>query len=190
MNTLIIGAGGIGSYFAATLDNLIQNDQFGDDWDFTMVDDDTVELKNIKYQNFVSSDIEEYKVDALEERFLEIEYDIKRVDGDDLNTFDLIIICADNNLIRKAVYKNFADYNIPFIDSRSNGRAIGIYSSDTADYLGTLSDSDENFSCQFPYQLAKNEVELGNRIVADILAQKLLTYKRTNNLPTDSNLIF
>ncbi len=190
MKTLVIGAGGIGSYFTATLDNLIDNDQFNDDWEFTVVDDDIVELKNIRYQNFKTKDIDSAKVDALEDRYINLEYEVARVGLDDLVDYDLIIICADNNIIRKHAWTNWETNKVPFIDSRSNGRAAGIYTSDTEDYLNTLSDSDENFSCQFPYQLEKNEIELGNRIISQILAQKVLTYSRTQNLPSDLNNIF
>jgi molybdopterin/thiamine biosynthesis adenylyltransferase len=190
MNTLIIGAGGIGSYFAATLDNLIDNDQFDSNWEFTITDDDNVELKNIRYQNFKSQDIDSSKVDALSDRYLNLEYEQKRVTLDDISEYDLIIICADNNIIRREAWTNWKENKIPFIDSRSNGRAVGLFSSDTKNYLNTIDESTESFSCQFPYQLAKNEIELGNRIIANILAQALLTYSRNNTLPSDLNHIF
>jgi len=190
MKVLIIGAGGIGSYFIETLDNLIDNDQFESDWEFIAVDDDNVEMKNIRYQNFESSDIDSYKVEALEERYFNLEYEVKRVNYSDLQEYNLILICADNNIIRREVFKNYKENNIPFIDSRSNGRAVGLFSSDTNDYLNTIDDSTESFSCQFPYQLEKNEIELGNRIIAQILAQALLTYSRKNILPTELNHIF
>jgi len=190
MKVLIIGAGGIGSYFVATIDNLIDNNQFDENWKFTCVDDDEVELKNIRYQNFKPGQIGDKKVNALEDRYINLEYDIKRVTYDNLKTYNLIVICADNNIIRKEAWKAWINDKIPFIDSRSNGRAIGIYSSNTEDYLSTISDSDESFSCQFPYQLAKNEIELGNRIVAQILAQTVLNYSRRNTLPVNFTHIF
>lgn len=190
MNTLIIGAGGIGSYFIATIDNLIENNQFDDNWKFTVVDDDDVELKNIRYQNFKPKNIGDKKVEALEDRYINLDYKVARVGYEDLGQYDLVIICADNNIIRKHAWANWKTNNIPFIDSRSNGRAIGIYSSSTENYTSTLSDSNESFSCQFPYQLANNEIELGNRIVAQILAQTVLNYSRKNVLPSDFVHIF
>ena len=190
MNTLIIGAGGIGSYFVATIDNLIDNNQFNNDWTFTVVDDDKVELKNIRYQNFKSKQIGDKKVIALEDRYINLEYEVKRVTLLDLITYDLIIICADNNIIRRETWQAWESQHIPFIDSRSNGRAVGLYSSDTPDYLSTISDSVESYSCQFPYQLAKNEIELGNRIIAQILAQALLSYSRRQILPINFTHIF
>jgi len=190
MNTLIIGAGGIGSYFIATIDNLIDNSQFDDNWQFTVVDDDDVELKNIRYQNFKPKNIGDKKVNALEDKYINLEYDVKRVNFNDLSDYDLIIICADNNIIRKEAWSNWIANKIPFIDSRSNGRAVGLYSSDTENYLETISDSNESFSCQFPYQLAKNEIELGNRIIAQVLAQATLNYSRRNTLPTNFVHIF
>lgn len=185
MRVLVIGAGGIGSFFVATMDNLIDNNQFNDDWEFTVVDDDVVELKNIRYQNFEPSHIDETKVEALEDRYLNLEYEVARVGLDDLAEYDLVIICADNNVIRKHAWKNWTDNGIPFIDSRSNGRGVGLYTNNTENYTDTLADTDESFSCQFPYQLEKNEIELGNRIIAQILAQAVLNYARRNILPVN-----
>ena len=190
MRVLIIGAGGIGSYFVQTVDNLMDNEQFPDDWEFTVVDDDKVELKNIRYQNFESSQIDEYKVHALEEEYINLEYEVKRVDLNDIKEYDLVVICADNNVIRRYAWQNWEENGIPFIDSRSNGRAVGLYSSDTEDYTDTLSESTESFSCQFPYQLEKNEIELGNRIIAQVLAQSLVNYARHNKLPVNFTHIF
>jgi len=190
MKILIIGAGGIGSYLISTIDNLIDNDQFPKNWKFNVVDDDKVELKNIRYQNFEVSDIGSKKVDAMEERYLNLDYEDIRVSLNDLVSYDLIVICADNNIIRKQAYRNWKYDNVPFIDARSNGRAVGLYSSETKEYLSTISDSDESFSCQFPYQLEKNEIELGNRIIAEVLAQALLNYHRRKTLPVNFTHIF
>lgn len=182
-NVGIIGAGGIGSFFIERINKLIDCDQLNN-FTFTCYDDDIVELKNILYQNFTHDDIDDYKTEALSFKFTNIEtYLNKRATKDDLKTHNLILLCVDNNVIRKATYENYKENNIPFIDARSNGKTVGIFSSDTENYYENLSDSTESFSCQYPYQLEKKEIELGNVIIADILAQKLLNYYRTKNLP-------
>jgi len=175
-----IGCGGIGSYFASFLDKLIETKQTKD-WEFTFYDFDRVETKNLLYQNFKPSDINDLKTDALSFKYLNIKFISASASSKTLAKYDLVIICADNNVIRKDIYAS----GKTFIDARSNGKTIGIYSSATENYLGTLSASDESSSCQYPYSITKEEIEYGNVIVAAILCQKLLTYIRSENLPVD-----
>lgn len=186
MNIIGIGNGGIGSFLWEYIDSLIEKKQI-EDYNFTCYDDDRVELKNILYQNFITQDIGKFKSKALERRFLNIKFEVKRLEYQDLNC-DLIIICADNNKIRREVYQNYLNHKIPFIDARANGRAIGIFSSDTPNYLQTISEDNESSSCQNPFQLAKKEIELGNIIIATITAQAILNYYRYNKLPIDNQL--
>jgi molybdopterin/thiamine biosynthesis adenylyltransferase len=180
----VIGCGGIGSYFAQHIERLIDLKQISD-MKFTFYDDDIVELKNILYQNFETSDIDSNKTDALATKFFNINFDTKRLDLEDLKESDLIILCADNNKIRKEAWEAWTKYNIKFIDSRANGRAIGIFSSDTENYIKTISDSDKPSSCQNPFQIAKKEIEYGNVVIASALAQVVLNYSRSKRLPPD-----
>lgn len=181
MHVATIGCGGIGSFFIGIVDKLIEGGQL-DGMEFTCFDDDVVETKNIIYQNFEPGEVDDYKAEALSMRYLNIQnYVTQRVEGKDLNNYNLILICADNNKIRREVY----ELGIRFIDARSNGRTVGIYSSDTEKYLTTMSQSDESSSCQYPYAIEKNEIEVGNVIIASILSQTLLNYKRTRKLPPD-----
>ena len=138
----VVGCGGIGSYFAQHIDRLIELKQIKE-FDFTFFDDDTVELKNMLYQNFDTCDIDSSKADALEMRCFNVSFKNKRVAYKDLANYNLIILCADNNLIRIDTWKNWENNNIPFIDARANGKTVGIFSSDTQNYLNTLSDSTE-----------------------------------------------
>jgi len=185
MRILIVGAGGIGSYVIEHLDKLIQHEQIKN-VNIEVVDDDTVELKNILYQNFTSEDIDDYKTDALSFRYVNIDtYTNKRVAEPDLKVYDLVILCADNNIIRKDAYRNYLSCKIPFIDARSNGTTVGIYSSATINYLSTIDETEESSSCQHPWQIAKNEIELGNVVIAAILSQHILRYCRTKKLPID-----
>jgi hypothetical protein len=118
-------------------------------------------------------------------RYFNIQFENKRLNQEDLKDTDLIVLCADNNKIRKEAWEAFLELNIKFIDSRANGRAIGIFSSDTENYLKTISEDEKPSSCQNPFQLAKKEIEYGNVVIAAALAQVLLNYIRTNKLPPD-----
>jgi len=180
-----VGCGGIGGWFAAHISRLLDNKQIKDS-EFTFYDFDIVERKNILYQNFDISDIGSSKTDALMFKYPVINFVNKKIEPEELmKPYDLLIICADNNVIRKQVYAESKRSGRPFIDSRSNGKVCGIFSSETEDYLSTISDSDESSSCQHPYQIKKEEIELGNVIIASILAQYVLDYSRTGMLPPD-----
>lgn len=189
---VVIGAGGIGSFLAEHLDNLIDSDQIDPkEYRFTFFDDDIVEHKNIMYQNFDPEDIDSKKTEALELKFLNLTFETDRIDEDKLkikasrNDLDLSVLCADNNKIRREVYNIKKNYCIPFIDARANGKVVGIYSSDTRDYLSTLSKDEGNHSCQNPFQIAKNEIEFGNVVVAAMAAQHILDFIRRKKLPND-----
>jgi molybdopterin/thiamine biosynthesis adenylyltransferase len=185
MDIKVIGCGGIGSFFAAHIDKLIDLKQFHEDWKFTFYDDDVVELKNILYQNFETSDIDTLKTIALSYRYFNIRFESKRLNIKDLKKCDLVILCADNNLIRQEAWENWNDNKIPFIDSRANGKAVGIFTNETKDYEKTIDKSTASSSCQNPFQLAKKEIEYGNVIIAAVLAQTLLGYARNKRLPNN-----
>lgn len=184
MNVKVIGCGGIGSFLAYHLDQLIEIDQIKN-MKFTFYDDDTVELKNILYQNFKAADIDSLKTKALSMRYFNVDFENKRLETEDLMESQLVILCADNNIIRRQAWDVWQKYKIPFIDSRANGRAVGIFSSNTANYLSTISSDTKPSSCQNPFQLAKKEIEYGNVVIASILAQVILNYSRTHKLPID-----
>lgn len=188
MKIKIIGCGGIGSYLAHHIDKLIELEQLDKSDKYIFYDDDTVEFKNMLYQNFDTSDVDSNKTDALALKYYNITFETQRLDQKDLEEADLVVLCADNNKIRKEAWKAYEEKGIKFIDSRANGRAIGIFSSDTDNYLNTISDDEKPSSCQNPFQLAKKEIEYGNVVVAAALAQTLLNYKRTGKLPTDMML--
>lgn len=181
MKIAVVGCGGIGSFFAHHIDRLIDLKQIKA-CRFTFFDDDTVEKKNMLYQNFETSDIDSYKTSALENRYFNVTFETKRVDLNDVSKFDLVILCADNNTIRKIAWINWTTNNIPFIDSRANGKCFGLYSNISENYPDTISKDDKPTSCQNPFQIAKLEIEYGNVIVAAMLAQVFLNYYRKNEL--------
>ena len=184
---LVCGLGGIGSYFIQHIDRLIDSKQIND-YSFTCFDDDVVENKNILYQNFEPGDIGMLKTTALQFKFLNINYKTKRVDFNDLIQYNLIILCADNNLIRRQTYDAFITNKIPFIDARANGKTVGIFSSATNNYLSTIDTSSTSQSCQNPFQIEKKQIEFGNVIIAAILTQIVLNFTRTIVLYTPNHL--
>lgn len=190
MKICVVGAGGIGSYLAHHIDRLIELNQLSEEDEFAFFDDDKVEHKNMLYQNFETSDIDSLKTEALSFRYFNVVFKNKRVQEKDLKEFDLIVLCADNNKIRKETYNNYVKNGKLFIDARANGKVIGIFSSDTKDYIKTLGKSEESSSCQNPFQIAKREIEYGNVIVAAMLAQAILSYRRNNKLPSDMMITF
>lgn len=189
MKVCVVGGGGIGSYFAQHIDRLIELKQIKD-MEFTFFDDDIVEMKNMLYQNFDTCDIDSSKAEALEMRYFNVGFKNKRVKREDLKEFDLIILCADNNIIRHDAHSNWLNHGIPFIDSRANGKTIGIFTNETNEYQSTLSDSTESTSCQNPFQIERKEIEYGNVVIASVLAQGVLTYSRTKRLPNDFMINF
>ena len=184
MNVKVIGCGGIGSYLVHHIDRLIELKQITN-MKFNFYDDDKVELKNILYQNFETSDIDSLKTKALSFKYFNVQFENKRLSQEDLCDSDLIVLCADNNLIRKQAWNNWLKCKKPFIDSRANGRAVGIFSNETINYLSTVSNDDKPSSCQNPFQIAKKEIEYGNVVIASILAQAILNYSRHKKLPID-----
>jgi molybdopterin/thiamine biosynthesis adenylyltransferase len=185
----VIGCGGIGSFLAQHLDKLIELKQITNK-KFNFFDDDIVELKNILYQNFETSDIDSQKTEALSFKFPNLNFSNKRLKFHDLASFNMIILCADNNVIRNEAHEAYKKLGIPFIDARANGKAIGIFSSDTENYLDTIDDSTGSTSCQNPFQIQKKEIEYGNVIVASMLAQCILSHDRTKKLPNDLMITF
>lgn len=189
MDICCVGCGGIGSFLAEYLQRLIHFKQFYDTL-FTFYDDDKVEMKNVMYQNFTVDDIDNYKVDALCSRFFYLNFVNKRCDINDLCKYQLVVLCADNNKIRREAYSNWIENKIPFIDARANGKVVGIFSNETQNYLDTIDDSSHSKSCQNPFQLEKSEIEFGNVIVAAMTAQCILEYCRNKKLPNDVLISF
>ena len=184
MKICVIGCGGIGSFTAQFVDRLLKYNQL-ENCEITFYDDDTIEHKNLMYQNFENSELGDFKTEALEFKYDNIKYISRRVEKSMLNKYELFILCVDNNPIRRDVYDHCKNSYKKFIDARANGRQVGIFSSDTENYLDTLSKSDDSHSCQLEYQIKAHKVELGNVIIASILTQHILTYVRTSELPFD-----
>lgn len=186
---LIVGCGGIGSFFIRELQDLIINDVNGvQNLDITIVDGDEIEEKNLKYQNFEIEELGKNKAESLSERYM-FNAQTKFIESKkDLTGFDIIISAVDNGKFRDLLYK-FCDKNkdVYFIDLRSEGRTISYFTKhkeNTLKYLqSTIDVNRPSTSCQLKFELENGIIQLGNRIVATIGVQLLLNYLRDNVNP-------
>jgi len=185
---LVVGAGGIGSWLASHLYELETQGQLNG-IDITFADDDTVDTKNLAYQNFEAEDVLDYKTESISARY-GFGSTIDRIESDNvLNEYDCIISAVDNTKFRRILFK-WAN-NSPekyWIDLRSEGRSIAAFTKNKAnglDYmLSTLGNEDVNDgSCQRQWELDNNIIQNGNKIVAAIGAQYVLNYIRHDMSP-------
>lgn len=179
---LIIGAGGIGSFFIDHLYNAIMNDQIPIDIEFEIVDNDTVELKNIRYQNFKANDVLKNKAKVMSKRYEFVGYDRKIESEKDLEGYDAVIIAVDNSKARKLVYDYCYSNNKWFLDMRAEGRQIAVLTSDLdkKEAQGTLPKqvNDNGGSCQLKYEFDKGIIQYGNVIVSSMGIQTILNKLR------------
>ena len=169
---LIIGVGGIGSYLTPLLHKTGL-------YDIHIADPDTVEVKNLSYQNFNTSHIGEKKVRAL------LDYDaigsrkeFPILTQDQLKGFDLIVCCADNLDVRRLVYRQGFqdDCTNKWLDLRAQGRngALISYMTDPKHCDTFLAGPDGSFSCQgesFGKTLDKRSLHFTHVAVAGMAAQ-------------------
>lgn len=181
---LIVGTGGVGSYLARNLFEYEQNNQLFN-LQITLADGDEVDVKNLIYQNFTDEDILENKAKTLANKYNFLSID-KFIDVyKDLDNYDGIVCAVDGTKFRK----DFYDYvfnkqpNKYWMDLRSTGKLVAAYCKhpkQTYDkMMQTVPKIDsENGSCQLKFELETGIVQGGNRIIAEIGAQLLLTWYR------------
>ena len=178
MKTLIIGAGGIGSWLVGEIAKDLENGIIEPEHEFTIADDDLVELRNVKFQNFDISEIGTRKIDALVKStsgLIRPYEDGRVIDKTDLEGYDLIVLCVDNHHTRKVV---FEETTAPFIDLRADGRMVTAMVR-KADYLSTINVDDKtDTSCQTKHDQERGWVQKGNKIAAMIGSQMLLNHLR------------
>lgn len=181
MNVLVIGAGGIGSFLAQHISKAYSAGQL-EDVSVTIADFDTVEYKNLLYQNFDDNDILENKSIAVSKKYPIIKSLPEKVDALTLEPYDFFIICADNFQIREIVFKHCHKNNKEFIDLRSEGNLVyaSPKGSDLDMDIRTLENSTESGSCQIKADLDKGIIQWGNQIVAAIGMQMFLNFIRKN----------
>jgi len=182
---LIVGAGGIGSWLSYFLSGLDKVGQLGP-CRIQFADDDMVDLKNIKYQNFFKEDILEYKVSVLANRYGFEESTNRIINPEQLDDWDIIMSCVDNVGFRKMLFTYCDGKENPYwIDLRSEGRAIAFYTKNPKNTLDVLmrslpadDDDNEGGSCQLAFELEAGIIQQGNKIISCIASQLLLNYLR------------
>lgn len=113
---IIVGVGGTGSHLVSFLAQLIGNNKFYQrNHEIVLVDEDTVEEKNLRTQKFLENDIGKNKAEVLADRYesvfaAEVSYvdsfirntnDIIKLLAKDDYTTNVVISCVDNNKARK-----------------------------------------------------------------------------------------
>tara|TARA_R100000353_G_scaffold50505_1_gene40062 strand:- start:23750 stop:24307 length:558 start_codon:yes stop_codon:yes gene_type:complete len=138
---LVIGAGGIGSFLIPLLDKVGL-------YEITVADPDSVEGKNIPYQNFNLGHVSRNKAAIMAENYDSVsngsEYPIltkKQMQG-----YDLVICCVDNLSVRRTLYNT----SIKWLDLRAQGRnaALVSHKADPKMYDMLLAGEEGSFSCQ------------------------------------------
>jgi len=181
----IIGCGGIGSYLFEFINRSIMNKQLPSSIEFTAFDGDSVEHKNLTYQNFLIKDIARNKASALASRYPMVTPVARFATKEDLEKFDMSILCVDNNNLRQAALALYQEKAIDFIDLRANGRMIGVYFPENNYEKVTDFRITDSTSCQQEYQMREQLVDYGNLIIASIGIQLIVnnhrgTLNRTN----------
>ena len=139
---MIIGAGGIGSFLIPLLDMVGKNR-----YAVTVYDHDTVERKNLTYQNYYKEEIGMNKANMMGERYGVVNAEpFKVLSGQQLEGYDLVVCCADNLDVRRTMYNSKVDW----LDLRAQGRnGLLISSQEDSKMYPTLTSGPEgNFSCQ------------------------------------------
>jgi len=146
-NILIIGAGGIGSHLIRILESVTGDGTKEQLYSINVSDPDTVEEKNLTYQDFTKEDIGKKKVHCMKKH--------SQVNGTNpypiltetqLKGYDLVVCCVDNLDARRLLYRS----QVKWLDLRSQGRnaAFISYKADPSMYDTMLAGPDGSFSCQ------------------------------------------
>ena len=146
-NILIIGAGGIGSHLIRILESVVGDGTKEGLYRINVSDPDTVEEKNLTYQDFKKEDIGKKKVHCMKKH--------SQVNGANpypiltetqLKGYDLVVCCVDNLDARRLLYRS----QVKWLDLRSQGRnaAFISYKADPSMYDTMLAGPDGSFSCQ------------------------------------------
>lgn len=180
---LVIGCGGIGSYFISELAECFEQMLISPNISITIADNDTAEIRQMKYQNFTKKDLGKNKAKALSIRFKEFGFKViqSRIEKEShLHGFDVFVICADNNIVRKLVFEYCHKNKKEFIDLRAEGRLVfAMPKSDLQRDIGTLDLKDNaSGSCQTREDLERGFVQKGNKIASLIGIQMILNLLR------------
>ncbi|MBC8410400.1 MAG: ThiF family adenylyltransferase [Rhodobacteraceae bacterium] len=185
---LIVGAGGIGSWLAAQLYELERHGQLNS-LIITFADDDTVDSKNLLYQNFGVEDQLDLKVDSLSARYGFLSLSDRIETPTTLDEYDCVISAVDNTKFRKLLFKWAHDNPTKhWMDFRSEGRSLAAFTKSATNtfqkMMETLGKEEvEDGSCQRNWELDDGIIQNGNKVVAAIGSQYILNYTRNQASP-------
>ena len=138
---LIIGAGGIGSWLIQILNKLSL-------YEIHVADPDTVEEKNLTYQNFKKGHVGQNKATVMRDEYSSVYFanTYPILTEKQMKGYDLVLSCVDNLGVRRTLYNS----NLKWLDLRAQGRNAAFISSnsDPKMYDTLLSGPDGSFSCQ------------------------------------------
>lgn len=185
LKIMVIGCGGNGSFLLRHLHRLIKKDQLPANAEFVLYDNDTVEKKNLLYQDFEIKDVLDNKAEVMAARYDMVAKNKRVKDSKEFDPFDIVIVAVDNPDLRELLYRYMDKHPEKYwIDVRAEGRAVSIYTkhrnNTLAKLLETLPKSSEGVStsCQLAYELDNGIIQMGNQIAAVIAAQLLLNHLR------------
>ena len=183
---LIVGAGGIGSWLSFFLYDLMKAGQL-DNALITIADNDTVETKNLRYQNFDLEDVTDNKAMCMEAKYDFVPITEQITSSEQLLPYDCIISCVDNTSFRRLMFNTCEKTGKYFIDLRSEGTTIMALTShkknDIETLLATIPEEIENASCQRSFEFEGGIIQQGNKIIAGIGSQFVLNYMREDKNP-------
>jgi len=138
---LIIGTGGIGSFLTQFLDKVNL-------YDITVADPDSVERKNLTYQNFSKGHVGQNKASVMFDSYESVNHFSKYpvLAEKQMQGYDLVICCVDNLSTRRTLYNT----SIKWLDLRAQGRnaALVSHKADPKMYDMLLAGEEGSFSCQ------------------------------------------
>lgn len=198
MKVLIAGGGGINSWLVAELDRLRRYAQIGHNIHFTIYDPDTVEKKNLAYQNFDEIDLLANKAESLGDRYIMTYQNVAITDPKQFDAFDIIISGVDNSKFRRMLFEYVDKHPKKYwIDLRAEGNQIAFYTRHPKNTLETLlatlpsaEEDEKSTSCQRSWELSTGIVQMGNKIVAMIGVQLFLNHIRGEANPPGYTRMF
>lgn len=192
---LLIGVGGIGSWFADMLDRiLLHDDGMSSNYKVTIMDFDTVEHKNLSYQNFTGDDLFQKKAEVIGKRY-GFNYFCERLTSreqlEDINP-DIVVLAVDNDNAREVAYEYCEEKDILCVDCRAKGRQMAVFTG-RADEISELEqfltqDGSEDGSCQADYHFENGQIDVVNITSASVGLQKFLNEVREEKNDSKCNL--
>ena len=182
---MIIGAGGIGSFLTQFLQRL--------GYRITVYDDDSVERKNLGYQNFTNGDIGENKAMTLSDRVWDTAFrgtvtdePYKVLTAKQLQGYDLVVCCADNLAVRRLLYQQGfgADAKLKWLDLRAQGRNALLlsYLSDPLKGNRLAEGAEGSFSCQATsWDGSARDIDCMNIVIAATAVQWIQKWFNDND---------